>query len=83
MTRFGYMPTMNVSLSEDLRAYVEKRVAEDGFASTSEFVRSLIRSDRERQNLRNLLLAGVESPVGATADDDFFEGLRSLAASHT
>lgn len=75
------MPILNVSLSDDLSEYVDRRVAEGGFASTSEFVRALIRSDRDWQALREQLVAGAESPVGANADDGFFEDLRSFAES--
>ncbi|MDB5291456.1 MAG: addiction module antidote protein family [Phycisphaerales bacterium] len=42
------MSTLNVSLTEDLRAVVEEQVGTGKFSSHSEYVRSLIRQDQER-----------------------------------
>ncbi|SFU52766.1 ribbon-helix-helix domain-containing protein [Nitrosospira multiformis] len=39
------MPTMNISLPEGLKQYVEKRVEEGSYASASEYIRKLIRED--------------------------------------
>jgi antitoxin ParD1/3/4 len=39
------MPTMNISLNEELKKHVEKRVAEGGYTSSSEYIRRLIRND--------------------------------------
>jgi hypothetical protein len=46
------------------------------YASTSEYVRALIRRDQDRQQLRALLLDGVSSEPGPLADADYFAGLR-------
>jgi antitoxin ParD1/3/4 len=67
------MTTMNVSLTEDLRSYVEGRVADEGYVSTSEYVRDLIRHDRDREALRELVVAGFESGSAGEMDDSFFE----------
>lgn len=72
---------MNVSLSPDLRTFIDERVATGGFASTSEYVRSLIRRDRDESTLRNLLLEGARSPAGPVADDAYFDRLRGIARS--
>ena len=69
--------TMNVSLPDQLRAYVEEQVADGRYGSTSEYVRELIRRDQDRQRLRTLLVEGVESSAGPIADDAYFAGLRS------
>lgn len=61
--------TMNIALSEDLKAYIDRRVHEGAYTSTSEFVRHLIRNDEReaaQEKLRNLLLEGAESPSGPT-----------------
>lgn len=39
------MPTMNISLPEPLKQYVEKRVEEGHYSSASEYIRKLIRED--------------------------------------
>lgn len=56
--------TMNISLPELLRDHVQQRVAEGGFANASDFVRTLIREDRERQakaRLEAMLMEGARS----------------------
>jgi putative addiction module CopG family antidote len=50
--------TMNVSLPDDLKSFVDERVGHGGFGSTSEYVRDLIRRDQDRERLRVLLLEG-------------------------
>ena len=71
------MTTMNISLSEALKTFVDDQVGERGYSSSSEYVRELIRKDRDRQRLRGLLLEGAASPTAVTADADYFDRLRS------
>ena len=71
------MSTMNVSLPGDLKLFVDERVYHGGYGSTSEYVRDLIRRDRDRDRLRRLLLDGANSAPGPLADDTFFSELRS------
>jgi antitoxin ParD1/3/4 len=70
------MTTMNVSLPDELKAFVDEQVDGGGYGSTSEFVRDLIRREQDRQHLRRLLLDGAESAPGPTADDSYFASLR-------
>jgi len=51
-------------------------MSEDNRATSSEYVRELIRNDQERLHLRKLLLVGAASAPGITADTRYFEGLR-------
>ena len=67
---------MNVSLPEALKEFVEDQVSARGYSTSSEYVRELIRKDRDRQRLRSLLLEGAASPQAATADAGYFEQLR-------
>jgi antitoxin ParD1/3/4 len=73
------MPTMNVSLPGELKAYVDDQVGDGGYGSTSEYVRELIRRDRDRQLLRRALLDGAASPAGPVADASYFDALRQGA----
>jgi antitoxin ParD1/3/4 len=41
--------TLNISLPEALKEHVQKRVAEGAFSNASDFVRALIRLDKEQQ----------------------------------
>ena len=70
------MTTMNISLSDTLKSFVDDQVGAGGYSSSSEFVRELIRKERDRQQLRGLLLEGPASSPAVTADADYFDGLR-------
>ncbi|MDE3011040.1 MAG: type II toxin-antitoxin system ParD family antitoxin [Pseudomonadota bacterium] len=70
------MTTMNISLPDSLRAFVDEQVERRGFGTSSEYVRELIRTDQERQQLKGLLLAGGNAAPGPVADDQYFAGLR-------
>lgn len=69
------MSTIHLALPDELKAYVDKRVDDGGYGSTSEYVRDLIRCDHDRQRLRGLLLDGAASTHGLAADDEYFEAL--------
>lgn len=71
------MGTMNISLPESLKAFVEEQVAKGGYGTTSEYVRELIRMDQDRRRLRDLLLEGAASAPSEPADAAYFEALRS------
>lgn len=71
------MSTMNISLPDALKTFVDDQVSTRGYGTSSEYVRELIRKDQDRQHLRGLLLAGAESAPTAPADADYFESLRS------
>jgi len=70
------MSTMNISLPDSLKSFVDEQVSERGFGTSSEYVRELIRKDQDRQRLRSLLLAGAASAPGSPAEAAYFEGLR-------
>ena len=70
------MTTMNISLPDSMKAYVDQRVSQDGYGTSSEYVRELIRRDKDRNQLRAVMLAGLESPVTGQADAAYFQGLR-------
>lgn len=70
------MGTMNISLPDSLKSFVDEQVARHGYGTSSEYVRALIRADRDRQRLRKLLLEGAASPATAAADETYFGGLR-------
>lgn len=67
---------MNVSLPDSLKEFVEEQVAQQGYRTSSEYVRQLIRKDRDRHFLRSLLLEGAESAPGGPADAAYFDALR-------
>ena len=70
------MSTMNISLPEALKDFVNDQVSARGYTTSSEYVRELIRKDQDRQRLRALLLEGAVSTQAVTADADYFDRLR-------
>jgi antitoxin ParD1/3/4 len=70
------MSTMNISLPESLKSFVDEQVATRGYGTSSEYVRELIRKDQDRNRLRSLLLDGAASAPALVADDAYFGDLR-------
>ena len=57
------MATMNISLPDTMREYVETRLSDGAYHNLSEYVRDLIRFDQKRQSqekLEALLAQGLE-----------------------
>lgn len=71
------MTPTTVTLPDPLKAFVEEQVARGGYDSPGEYIRELIRRDRDRQALRGLLMDGLGSGPGDLADDAWFEDLRA------
>lgn len=55
------MSTMNISLPDSLRSFVDEHVSQRGYGTSSDYVLELIRKDQDRLYLRGLLLAGAAS----------------------
>jgi len=53
------MATLNVSMPEELRAFIEARVNTGEYQSASDYLRDLIRHDHEE--IDQLLIEGIES----------------------
>lgn len=53
------MATLNISMPDELRAFIEARVSTGEYQSASDYLRDLIRHDREETEL--LLMDGLES----------------------
>jgi len=56
------MATLNISMPDELRAFVEARVNTGEYQSASDYLRDLIRHDREETE--RLLIEGLESGEG-------------------
>jgi antitoxin ParD1/3/4 len=74
------MATMNISLPDTLKSFVDAQVTDRGFGTSSEYVRELIRRERDRDQLRTMLMEGAQSGRGRKVDDGYLEELRALAA---
>lgn len=71
------MKTMNVSLPDTMRDYIEEQVKKGGYGSVSEYIRDLVRQDQKQkaqQHLETLLLEGLDSgTVTPMSDCDWTE----------
>lgn len=76
------MTTMNISLSDTLKSFVDEQVAGRGYSTSSEYVRELIRKDQDRQHLRKLLIEGATAPQSDPMDEAYFDTLRAYVARH-
>ena len=71
------MATMNISLTDTLKQFVEERVNGGDYAGTSDYMRDLIRQDRERQEklarMQELWTEGLESGISNKTVDEIFD----------
>ena len=68
------MQTMNISLPDPLKQFVDGQVARGRYSSASEYVRELIRADEKRkteESLEAALLEGLNSPESPLPDEDW------------
>lgn len=68
------MSTLNISLPEEMRAFVDEQVARGGYSTASEYIRGLIREDQQRkaqQELEEKLLEGIQSGSGSFNAEDW------------
>jgi antitoxin ParD1/3/4 len=73
------MSTMNISLPDSLKDFVDQQVNERGYGTSSEYVRELIR--RETKIGWSCALEGAASAPTKPDDDAYFESLRRKAKS--
>jgi antitoxin ParD1/3/4 len=71
------MATMNISLPEPLKRFVDAQVDSGSYGTSSEYVRMLIRREQEREAFRELILEGARSGHGELVDDAYFDRLRA------
>jgi antitoxin ParD1/3/4 len=68
------MESMNISLPEPLKQFVDQQIAGGRYGSVSEYVRSLIRDDEKRKaqaQLEALLLEGLNGEESALTAQDW------------
>jgi antitoxin ParD1/3/4 len=70
------MGTMNISLPDTLKTFVDEQVEKRGYGTSSEYVRDLIRKEQVAEQMRLLLTNGARSPVVGLMDDGWFDSLR-------
>ncbi len=77
------MATMNVSLPDPMKDWVEAQAQTGRYSNASDYVRDLIRRDQEsratRAELQDLITAGLESGVSMTPMSVILERARTKA----
>ncbi len=73
------MTTLNISLPESMRTFIEEQVRKGGYSTASEYIRYLIRQEQERsasRRLEELLLEGLDSGDSIQVTDEWWEQKR-------
>ena len=73
------MASLNISLPQSLKDYVEDRVSVGGYSTPSEYLRELLRQDqkqRSEEKLETLLLEGLESGEPIEISPEYWEKKR-------
>jgi antitoxin ParD1/3/4 len=80
------MSSLELSLPDHLKEFVDTRVCEDGYASASEYLRELITADQKRraqQHLESLLLADLDSGPAVEFSAQDWSDLRQQVRERT
>jgi antitoxin ParD1/3/4 len=80
------MTSLNISLPEPLKEYVEGQVASGDWGTPSEYVRELIRQDKERRlhSLEEDLIAAAKGPmIELSLTEVRKKGLLAVLRKHT
>ena len=77
------MATMNISLPDAMKDWVEEQVATGRYANSSDVMRDLVRREQERADAREQLQKMVDdalaSGVGSSSREDLLEKVMSNA----
>lgn len=78
------MATMNVSLPDPMKDWVEAQAQTGRYSNASDYVRDLIRRDQERADklneLQKLITEGLESGISDRSIGDILRAARAQAA---
>lgn len=75
------MATMNVSLPDQMKAWVERQTEDGRYSNASDYVRDLIRRDQERREAIAEIQALLDEGV-ASGDYRAFDAKQFLAGMH-
>lgn len=74
------MATMNISLPDAMREWVEAQVQTGKYANASDYVRDLIRHDQHHiETIRQALIEGEQSGFVDDSLDDIFKEAMTIA----
>jgi antitoxin ParD1/3/4 len=78
------MTTMNITLPEPMRQFIEEQINSGSYGTASEYMRTLIREDQKRkaqERLETLLLEGLDSGDPIESTPEFWQELRGRIES--
>ena len=77
------MATMNVSLPNPMKSWVESQAETGKYSNSSDYVRDLIRRDQVRAekiaHMQKLITEGIESGVTKSTPDEILTQARKMA----
>lgn len=80
------MATMTISLPDPMKEWIEAQISKGEYASTSDYVRDLVRRDRSRrdqeltiEDLRQIVTESRSSGTGKQSIDEIFQNAERLA----
>ncbi|MDZ8032994.1 type II toxin-antitoxin system ParD family antitoxin [Nostoc sp. DedSLP04] len=79
------MTSINISLPESMKAFVEEQVAQGGYGSVSEYLQELITQDQKRkmqEHIEELLIAGLESGETIEVNNEWWQHKRTHLINH-
>lgn len=75
------MSTMNVSLPQPMKQWVEEQAQSGRYSNASDYVRDLIRRDQDRAakiaHMQGLVTEGLNSGAGSRTMDELLEDARN------
>lgn len=65
------MATMNVSIPDPMKSWVEAQISRGKYASSSDYIRDLIRRDQERKEKIRVLQAAIDQGIKSGIAEDY------------
>ena len=70
------MTTLNISLPDSMRTFIDEQIAQGGYSTASEYIRDLIRQAQKQaaqEKLDSLLIEGLESGKSIEVTDKWWQ----------
>lgn len=70
------MTTLNISLPDSMRVFIDEQIAQGGYSTASEYIRDLIRQAQKqaaKEKLDNMLLEGLASGEAVKVTDEWWQ----------
>lgn len=76
------MQTMNISLPEPMKKFIEEEVSKGGYSTVSEYMRAVLREEQKRkaqEKVEALLVEGLESGHPSELTKEYLNEIRQEA----